>query len=355
MTDKNKFKEAFSAVHASEETLSEVIKMAEKNKAGQHVQRITKIPRIVVIAAVVALIFCIGAGAYVGFVQYEKPEEMYEAFFEREEGASGDSIVEYETVEIEGKVYEQIKMRIPAWERMSADEEMLEKIAPYMYAVGESASWNDYTLTVEACLYDANIEGGLLYITVENPDGVDGYTTYPGGEVYWGIDSPYNVSVSHPARIYIDSAQSTDTKLFLCAHFAYVEEWAANDWGKLAVRVGNGAETARDECNSVYIPFLEQGVPGLSLADGKVRLSPIGIAFDEEGLGLEQADDISYLEVCFEDGTKYVVHDEKGLFSNTAYALDRGLNGDVTYLFNSIVDTDKVSSVVLDDMVFLVE
>lgn len=355
MTDKTKFKNAFSAVRAPEATLSEVIKMAENRNKNNRASNITKLPRIALIAAAMALIFCIGAGAYIGITQYEKPEEMFDAFFDREEDASGDGIVEYETIVYEGEAYEKLARRIPAWERMKADEEMLAKIAPYMYAIGESTTWDGYTLTVEAGLYDANIEGGLIYFTVENPDGIAGYTAFETGEVYWGIDSPYNVSILHPSRIYIDSSQSTETKLYLCAHFAFVEDWADEEWGKLRLSIGNGAMLERDDCSSVYIPLSDDGVPGLSFVNGKVKLSPIGVEFDEEGLGLEQANDINYLSVRFADGTEYIVHDETGFFSNTAYALDRGLNGDVTYLFNSLVDTDKVTEVVINDMVFVTE
>ncbi len=322
------------------------------NKAAR--PRVTRTVRVGLVAALFALLLGISVGAYRGFVHYEKNEGegMLSAFFGQHEAMSGDRIVEYETVEIEGELYERLVTNIPAWQRMPISEELMEKLSAHIGAVEESVSYGGYTLTVEACLYDANIGGGLLYYSVENPDGLDGYKAWIDGEISWPGDSPWFVVVGQPERSFIDTERSTETKIYVCSHFTYVEEWE-----DFVVRIGTGDERTDRHSAGLDIQLYDTGMPSLSFADEKVKLSHIGLWVDKQALGLRDGNDIDRIIVRFADGSEFVaVQDEDSVYiSNLAYALDRGLAGGTTHLFNSVIDLENVVEIQIEDMVFKIE
>lgn len=312
----------------------------------------SRLGRIALIAAVLAMVLGISAGAYVGLVQYDDPVGVLEGFFNQESYAQGEHIVEYETIEVDGEVYEKLKTNMPAWERMPLDEAVAEKyIYPHVYGVGESVQYKDYTLTVEAIVYDAGIGSGLLYYTIENPNGVAGYSLQPNGEVWWPTDSPYYTALSHPERTYIDEAQTTDTKLYVCSYFITVEEW-----GDFEVWIGNGAERSHGEYHGLTIMLPAEGLESISFEGGNVVLSPIGMSVDKVALGLELASDIDHIMLRFTDGSEYIVEqdDEEAFISNMAYALDNSDGSFSRCLFNSVVDIDNVVEVQIEDHVFKV-
>lgn len=319
-------------------------------------RRVTKAYRIGLVAAILVVLFSIGAGAYRGFVEYGKSGGMLDSFFGERKVMSGDRVTEYETVEYGGETYEKLVTNIPAWERMPISEELMEKLASHIGAVEESISYGGYTLTVEACLYDANIGGGLLYYSVENPKGLEDYKIQTDGEIWWPTDSGWFAVVGEPEQSYIDEGRSTDTKLYICSHFAYVESW-----GDFEIRVGTGSDRTDKNSSGLSIDLYDTGMPCLSFAEGNVKLSYIGLAVDKTALGLPQSSDIDHIIIRFADGSEYIAvqDDEQAYISNLAYALDRGGDDgdgyDATYLFNSIVDIENVTEIQIEDMVFKVK
>lgn len=312
-----------------------------------------RLGRIALIAAVLVMVLGVSAGAYMGFVHHDDPAGVLHSFFEQESYASGDAVVEYETVEVDGELYEKLRTNMPAWERMPLDEAVAEKyIYPYVYGVDSSISWGGYTLTVDAVVYDAGIGSGLLYYTVENPNGVEGYEVWVNGEVNWPVTSPYYAALSHADRTYIDEAQTTDTKLYVCSYFVTVE-----DWGELQLWLGNGAEKNRGERVEMTIMLPEEALENLSFDGGKVVLSPIGMSIDKEALGLERASDIDHITIRFTDGSEYIVEqdDEEAYISNSAYALGSSDGSFSRILFNSVIDLGNVAEVQVENHVFKVE
>lgn len=327
----------------------------KKIKEQPKARRVTKIARIGLAAAVMAMVLCIGVGAVGAFVNYDKDsgESMLQSFFGTKDSMSGDRVVEYETAKIEGKWYKKLITNLPAWQRMPISEELIEKLAPHIGAVNESVSYGGYTLTVEACLYDANIGGGLLYYSVENPHGLEGFRTGElNGEITWPIESPWFVVMEQPGCSYIDAARSTETKIYVCTHFAYVEEW-----GDFMVRIGTGDERTERNSAGLNIQLYDTGMPGLSFTDEAVKLSHIGLWVDKSALGLPTSNDIDHIVLRFADGSEYIAEqdDRHDYISNLAYALRHGDSGESTYLFNSVIDIEKVVEVQIEDMVFTVE
>lgn len=312
-----------------------------------------KLARMAIVAAVLVMLLGISAGAYVGFTQYDDPAGVLHGFFEQESYAKGDAIVEYEKVEVDGEVYEKLKTNMPAWERMPLDEAVAEKyIYPYVYGVGETMTWEDYTLTVEAMVYDAPMGCGLLYYTIENPNGVEGYEVWVNGEVNWPVTSPYYAALSHADRTYIDEAQTTDTKIYVCSYFVTVE-----DWGELQLWLGDGEEKNRGERVAMTIMLPDEGLESLSLDGGNVVVSPIGMSVDKAALGLSLTNDIDHITLRFDDGSEYTVErdDAEEYISNSAYAVTDSDTHLSRRIFNSIVDIAKLSEVEIEGQVFKAE
>lgn len=330
MFDKKLYQETISQLHASEDILTEVKSMTCKHKKHRHLSR------IIPLAASLTVLFCVAAAAAYGLVRYQDPTAMIRAFF-GENVSSGQGVVEYDE---QGRLI----TNLPAWERVPVDETLAEKlIAPYIFEVSEAAVWDDYTLCVEAVLYDAGTGAGLIYYTVENPNGVDGYEVFEDGELWWPAQSPVFTRLQGPERCYIDTAMTTQTKLYLCSYFI-----TNNSVDRLNIGIGPGAD--RIQVNDIILDLPTSSLADLTLADGAVTVSPISIQLDQEALGLPTDNDPDRIALRYADGSEYVVEDEDTFISNHTYALSDGTL--ITYTFNRIVDTHSVTAVEVNGVLY---
>ena len=325
MFDKKRYRESVSSLHASGEILQEVKAMTNQTRKP------FRLTRAIALAAAVAALCTATAVAAVGFIRYENPANLLRAFFGENVG-SHEGIVEYDET---GKLI----TNIPAWERLPLDESVAQElVAPYLFAVGEQAVYRDYTLTVEAGLYDPSVGAGLLYCKVEHPDGVSWYEVFADGELWWPEDAPIFTMTTSGSRTYLDTASTTDMELWLCTYFI-------TDESSLPVSIGDGQN--RLDMATVTVALPEDGGPAsVELAEGAITLSPIGIRIDGAALGLPEDNGIQQVVLHYADGSDYVLLDEESFVSNRTYALqDQGV---YTYTFNRIVDTTALASVTVE-------
>ena len=332
MFDKKTYQEAVSSLHASGEILREVHTMTHQ------IRKPFKLSRAIALAAVVAALCAAAAVAAVGFVRYENPTNMLQAFF-GENVDSHEGIVEYNE-------YGKLITNMPAWERLPLDESVAQElVAPYLFAVGEQAVYGDYTLTVEAGLYDPAVGAGLLYYKVENPNGVSGYEVFPDGELWWPAEAPVFTRVQCSSRAYLDTAMSSETKLYICAYFI-----TAPAEKNVCVGIGSGEDRSKVNDISLELPG-DVGIAGVELASGAIRLSPVSIQMDLVPLGIND-DLIDSITLYYTDGSEYVVENEADFVSNHTYAvIDQG-GVTITYTFNRIVDTDSIASVEINGVMY---
>lgn len=330
MFDKKLYQETISQLHASEEILTEVKSMTYKHKKHR------RLSRIIPLAAALTVLFCMAAAAAYGLVRYQDPTAMIRAFF-GENVSSGQGVVEYDE---QGRLI----TNLPAWERVPVDETLAEKlIAPYIFEVNETAVWEDYTLCVEAVLYDAGTGAGLIYYTVENPNGVDGYEVFVDGALWWPAQSPVFTRLQGPDCCYIDTAMITQTKLYLCSYFI-----TGDTADSVNIGIGPGAD--RIQVNDITLDLPTSSLADLTLAGGAVTVSPISIQLDRETLGLPTDNDPDRIVLRYADGSEYVVEDEDSFVSNHTYALSDGTL--ITYTFNRIVDTHSVTAVEINGALY---
>ena len=352
MYDKKIFEETFSNLKASEDTLTEVLKMTTKKK------RPYKILRIIPIAAAFIFLFSVTALAVAGFTLYENPAAMLRAFFGENGTVKSDGIVEYDE-------FGKLDVNLPGWERVPVDETLADElIAPYISGETASASWEGYTLTVEANLYDPITGAGLLYYTVENPDGISGYEVFYNGEFDWvtEVGNIYTY-IKMAEKSYIDEAKSTETKLYICSYYVEDENTeiqisiGVQEQDSVPIYEGGPTGLIRKDHENITIKHANGGeIPSLSLADGKVVVSPIGIRTYDEELGFDPGSHIQYIALRYEDGSEYVLIDDDSFVDNSMYALGTGLTERyfAVRLFNRIVDINSLSEIVLEDVVIKV-
>lgn len=168
--------------------------------------------RVIPIVALIIMMFSIVVLAAVNFTPgftnveftpYENPAAMLQAFFGENGKTHSGGIVEYDE-------YGNQIFNIPGWERIPVDETLADElIVPYISAETTSVSWNDYTLSVEANLYDNVTGAGILYYTLENPNGVTGFELWPNGHIWYPDTMSFGILNSWASKSYIDETMSS--------------------------------------------------------------------------------------------------------------------------------------------------
>lgn len=336
MFDKQLYRDTFSQVRASEETLAEVLNMAKRNQ-NNYVKRGA---RMLLIAAVTVGLLATTAFAYTGFTRYENPLELLKTFF----GVEEYTLKEGRTFTYQDADGNKVVADLPDSEKVPVDEKVAEEdVAPYVSAVGQTLTHKDYSLTVEAHLYDSATDCGIVYYTLENPGGVIGYALQYDGEVWWpgGELVPLRGA---GGKAYLIEEETTENKLSVAVYYCAEES---------SIRLG----FFDDE---VTLPLDDGGgMECLTLAEGDIALSPISMRItvtDMDYLWLREDGTVSPSIYCtvrslvirYRDGTEYVVECEEPYINNTAYALVSYDGSLLSYSFNRMVDLEQVEAVVIN-------
>lgn len=329
MFDEKMIRETYSALHASEDTLSEVLKVKHQRKSFHPY-------RVVLIAAVIALALGVTAVAQSAFMKKDDPENMLAAVYSDTETPTRQGRVEFDK-------YGQMIV-YPGWDRAAFDPELADKyVTPYVGACGESMSWQDYTITVEGYLFDSVTRSGILYYRIENPKGIGGYYLQENGEFCWAEESEIACAVVEAGREYIDRDRSTATAVYLSAFFVLTDE---EDSAEITLW------DAKKQQGSLVVELFDGG--GMAWAadrDGTVTVSPIGVRIDLDYFGDEYiANAPQKLTLHYLDSSSYTVYDEDALLYNRMYALQSGST--LTVSFDRVVDVEALSAVEIDGMVF---
>lgn len=305
--------------------------------------------------------------AYVGFTKYENPLEMLKTFYGNEEIESFEGGEVY--VDDEYKPYTVV---LPTIERVPLDEELAEVVTPPIAAVGQSVSWEDFTLTIQAHQHDKNLGAGTIYYTVENPNGVEGWYTQFDGVLSWsGGEIMFLRGASW--QNYLIASETTDTTLSVACYYhgtEWREKWRKNDYFEMGFY--NTDET-------IQLPKYasEENTAALISENGEILITSIGMEvriqdmeflhydtiIDAEGLECPRVNeaDINYVAVQFSDGSEYVVVQRKNGASiqnwadSSVYQQDYTFGILVTYMFNRIIDPNLITAVVINEAVYPVE
>lgn len=340
MFDEKQFKETFDQVHASEELLTEVLEMTSKTKHKSQAPK--KIVRTMLIAAILVCALTLTAAA-AGVITRKlngDTTSVIDGFFgENGAYASSEAIVKYDE-------WGKLAINMPAWSRETVDIEIAERlVAPYLFTLEENTVTKDgFTYTIHAILYDSHTKTYLVRWSVENPDGLGDFGLGVNGE--FSIKEGSEIYAVCGGRAYVDTVNSTDTKLYVSSFGVdwqdelYCEFGRWYDWDK-------GKMNAWMDTEKIILPREDFG--GMqSVTVGNVTISPVAVHIEDV-----HVDSLQELVILYKDGGEYTVFSDEAFVNNTTYGL--GGDKDATYTFNRIVDVENISGIIVNGEIFPVE
>ena len=213
---------AIGSVEESRLARTELSVSSRENQEDRTMKiRPTRIIRNFVAAAVIVSMLAVTAYAVTGFLIYDSPEEMVAAIFGDKTGFdhSEGSIQPDPNGPPTGIIVE------PTFDRVEADEAVVaEDVAPYVDPVGQSITFDGYTLTVDAFVYDSATQCGFVTYLLENPNGVSGYNLQSNGKIIYD-GQPDIVDVNVYGYPYIIQEKTTPTCLAATYYFQMEHNW----------------------------------------------------------------------------------------------------------------------------------
>lgn len=360
--------------------------------------------RGVVVAAVLISMLGVTAYAVGGFLIFDSPQEMISTIFGDNTGYdhSEGSITPFE---------DGINIIVePTFDRVPVDESLAaEEAAPLVEAVGQTIRWQGYTLTIDANLYDAVTQCGLLTYTLENPEGLDyslqstGEVWFPGGELidfsqygysyiiqdqstdttltatyYYqirdtedtdleiGFSQWTEMSVQEYQQWFVDTKQQLKQAVSEEEAFEYVRQLTGQDFPLVEAensresiieqgydamayeRMGVLEEDGLESSpDKITIPATASGeMSSITLGDGAITMSPVAMCIDLAKIGNYPRSFIDVAKIQFADGTEYVVKD--GYTENFVFNVGSSDGTDSTFMFNRMIDVREVTAIVMD-------
>ena len=340
MHDRELFEKAFSPLHASPDTLTEVRKTMRNEKKTR---RALGKGAVIAIAAALTLTVAVASGIVTLIKADVSPADKVDDATHR---AFTDDIDAAAPVVDDGKGG---LVPVPDMERIPGDVQTTQRlVGQYLSNLDAEMTVDSNTIKLGTFLIDENGLGLLTY-SVENPSGV-GYTDVGYGE---GIDLPLQPTLHFRspdegnalfAKCYVDKETSTDTCLNVVLYFAAGTSFRQGDL--LYV-------TMQDELGQPYSIAVQPRtyVPVATLTSGSetLTLSPLGMTIVNPDPSREiHTDEVL---VNAKDGSSFAVESSSKNLMNWVIG---SITGDgqaafenYTYVFNRLVDVNEVGSVTL--------
>lgn len=328
----NEYRETFSRVTASQETVMEVLNLKKQNE-----RRIYKAPRLALVIAMVLLL----TACAVGFNAWDMLDA---AFGENGQANVGQEKI-YNHTDEDGNVW---YLQIPSMDRVDLDEELAKRLVePYVVQVSESATHSEdgTVLTVEAYLNDPSTKTCIVYLNIENPNGLPAYDATGTGWLHWDRETVgLHYLLSEPFGYYfLDTTRSTDTKQYLTLRLAYKETLS-----ELKIRFTQTDDT-------LILPISDSDIRSISMNNGDIIISPVSMYLKAGVFSLSTKE----MVITYQDGSEYVLADTSikkvdGKYQQVktqnfylSFALDEEYKN-CSFSLNRIVELDNVKSLIID-------
>jgi len=334
-----------------------------------------RLSRAILAAVITAAMLALTACAAIGFLFYDGPLEMLETFFGTNTKYLQGDAWNAGFFNRLGKAY------FAGFERFPIDEKIAESLEKKIHAIGQSLSWNGYTLTVDGYLYDSSTGCGVISYAIECPAHNNLsrlYRIQPNGALYY-LDGEL-LYVNQLRKDYIVKEKSNEQKLVVASYFyigdraqelelnlsygTYMSDiefmaFLAEEQRKLDVPVTREdldmirqkwEDTKEKSPDSILIDLeSEKPLDTIRTENGSILISPIALTIQREGLGLSGVT-VKEVIITYKDGTEFVVHtaDTENFFLHYG-KVD---SAEVCYLFNRLVDVSRIVSIRINDLVF---
>lgn len=341
MHDRELFEKAFSALHASPDTLTEVRKTMRNEKKTR---RALGKSAVVAIAAALTLTVAV-AGGIVTLIRADvSPADKVD---DATHHAFTDDIDAATPVVDDGKGG---LVPVPDMERIPGDVQTTQRlVGQYLSKLDAEMTVDGNTIKLGTFLIDENGLGLLTY-SVENPSGVS-YTDVGYGEC---IDLPIqpilrlrspDEGTAMSAKCYVDKDGSTDTCLNVVLYFAADTSFRQGDLLYVTMQDELGQPYSIAVQPRTYVP-----VKTMTAKNGElVTLSALGMTIVNPDPSREiHTDEVL---VNAKDGSSFAVESSSKNLMNWVIG---SITGDgqaafanYTYVFNRLVDVNEVGSVTL--------
>lgn len=237
-----------------------------------------------------------------------------------------------------------------------------EYLMPHVFEIDQAITDGKTTLYIKAGLYDPLSCAGILYMTLDDPEGFQDMHIWSNGQISWlteNREDRYYLDTSALNLFYVVEEELQDTCMGIICPFAHLK-------GEDSIDV-----FYRETQESITIPLpREQAMESVSFADGDVILTPISLILDVERFNRMNLTTKPILTIQSEDGTERTIlwHDQykkKTVFDRTPigtpirnYYLMTGYPvgaPDVNpgYLLTFVADIQKVKSITINDEILL--
>ena len=334
-----------------------------------------QLSKVILVAVITAFLLALTACAAIGFLFYESPLEMLDTFF----GTNTKYVQSDSYWSLNPKGFSPVYLA--GFERFPIDEKLAEDLEKEIHPVGQSISWNGYTLTVDGYLYDSATGCGVIAYAVEGPEKKslsDFYRVQKNGALNYRDAELVHTDYTH--RDYIVREKTDHQKLVVASYF-----YNADQTGKLKLHLSYGTympftafnhyfeeaqnnlpkpisvedmnailqkwEDMKEVSPDAILIDLEQekSMDHIQAENGDILISSMALIINRE---LLDANDIRIREVVltYEDGTEFVLHTSDT--ENFFFRYDKQESAEVCYLFNRLIDVNKVSSIRINELEF---
>lgn len=365
-----------------------------------------RIIRNLLIAAVLVSMLGVTAYAAVGYLIFDSPEEMLTSIFGDKTGYDHKGVTHWTDPEKPGEVYDNPAYdRVPVDEEVMQSEAaplvspVGQSISWKGYTLTVDANMYDKVTKCGVLTYTMENPDGLPHYEVAS----NGEVFFPDGEIvdinqygYSYIIKDQSTQNKLTATYYyqLRNADSNDLELTISGWaaknlpeyqqqkaeieaqirktyseedaIAFKKEELGGDWAwyesnysreeiiesgykDLLLFKSEEMNALDEKCtcpDSITIPETALGeMSSITLADGKIKVSPIAICVDTTDMQDYPNGYIAVTKIHFKDGTEYLVRDDTT--ANYMFAVG-DTDRDVTFMFNRMIDVDEISSVILD-------
>lgn len=326
MTDRERIRKAFAALHASPDAVREAMIMTDnKNRSRRH-HRAVSVP----LAAV--LILALGITA---FAALDHADFFRNAFGSGVESARADE-------------------EFPAMERISVDEAAADElIGQYVSSLNDSFAIGGWTWTVGDYILDQNGIGAVA-VRLENPSGVevlkeayDNHTEPPVGGGLFSTSSGKMID----SESYVVSGSWTDTSvdmIFYLVPFSREDMTGDIAFSNMVYLIDDNGEVTDADEGSIIIPASERvSASDYAGEDISVSVSPVGMRIsyspDKKVREIVESD----IVITLDDGTSYTVKsDAANVINESVSSKDEG--GNVWIAFNRLIDPANITGIAIE-------
>lgn len=342
MLNEKTFIATFSQVTAPEQLRTEIMNFQKSKK--KHISKVAYF------AAVISIVFFLLACA-----NALEAGAMMEALF----GKNGRESIEAERYVLQYENGRNQEVTVGSGNRTQLNTALAKDyIIPHVFEINRTIYDGDTAITVEYGIVDRACSIGAIYVKIDNPPL---YRVTNRGQILWMNEnneySPYLRSYPIGQEGFVGNemiveALTTDKTLYMTYLFT-----CESDCTGMVMQAGK-MQLAQD---IIQVDFpVKSEMTSLSLAEGRITLSPFGAKLDSEFFGMNFMT-LDCVSIFYKNGEEYILQweDKVGQHPSvynvnyTCFLDDE--NTEVVYFFNRVLDLNEVESVAVNGQQFNIE